>query len=442
MQLILTGSISELLVRLAAPNILATGAMTAVIFADVYYVGQLGTKALASLAIVFPFQTLMGMMSNGAIGGGVASSIVRSLGSNDAGDAESAAWHALGIGAVGAVIYTVVLGVFARPMLGLLIDSGDVLDGAVSYAYIVFGGAAVMWTTYMLSAILRGIGAMGITANAVIGASIIHVFLAGALTLGWGPFPEVGLNGPAIAMVVSHALALAYLSTQVFRGTERLNLKRYPISIERLKDIMQVGGLGLINSSGLVLTVIVVTAFVGRFGEEALAGYGLGSRLELTLVPLAFGVGGALVTTVGGNFGAGQFGRARKIAWTGAGVTFGVTMTLGVLISVVPEIWLDLFTTEPEVFNVGALYLGIAALTYGVFAGGQTLYFASQGTGNMVIPVVITYTRFAVVAGFGMGALWFDWSLETVFTGVAIGLAVVGLGQILNVALSRSWNPE
>jgi hypothetical protein len=60
----------------------------------------------------------------------------------------------------------------------------------------------------------------------------------------------------------------------------------------------------------------------------------------------------------------------------------------------------------------------------------------------MVIPVVITYTRFAVVAGFGMGAVWFDWTLETVFTGVAIGLAVVGLGQILNVAWSRSWNPE
>jgi len=442
MHLILNGSISELLVRLAAPNILAIVAMTAVTFADVYFVGQLGTKALASLAIVFPFQTLMGMKSGGAIGGGVASSIVRSLGANATDNAESAAWHALVIGAFGAVIYAVVLGIFARPLLGLLIDSGDVLDGAVSYAYILFGGAVVIWATAMLSAILRGIGAMGIAANAVIAASIIHIFLSGALTLGLGPFPDSGLNGPAIAMVVSQALAFAYLSTQVFRGTERLNFKRYPISIDRLKDIMRVGGLGVINSTGLVLTVIVVTAFVGRFGEEALAGYGLGSRLELTLVPLAFGIGGALVTTVGGNFGARQFGRARKIAWTGAGVTFGVTMTLGVLISVVPEIWLDLFTTEPEVLNVGARYLGIAALTYGVFAGGQTLYFASQGTGNMVIPVVITYARFAVVATFGMGALWFDWSLETVFIGVALGLATVGLGQILNVAWSRAWNPE
>jgi len=442
MQLILNGSVAELLIRLAAPNVLAIGTTTAVIFADVYYVGQLGTTALASLAIVFPFQTLMGMMSNGAIGGGIASSVVRSLGANTEEKAESAAWHGLVIGAAGATIYTVVLGVFARPTLGLLIDSGEVLDGAVAYAHIIFGGAVVMWTAYMLSAILRGMGAIGTAANAAIGASVVHVILSGALTLGWGPFPKVGLNGPAIALVVSHALALAYLSIQVFRGSERLKIRRYPISIGVLKDIMQVGGLGLINSSGLVLTVIVVTAFVSRFGEEALAGYGLGSRLELTLVPIAFGVGGALVTAVGGNFGARQFRRARKIAWTGAGVTFGITMIFGVVISIVPELWLDLFTAEPEVLEVGALYLGIAAVTYGIFTGGQTLYFASQGTGNMVLPVAITYTRFAVVATFGLGATWFDWALGTVFTGVAVGLAIVGLGQVLNVAFSRTWNPD
>ncbi len=80
MQMILHGSIPRMLARLAAPNVAAMATTTAVTFADVYYVGQIGTAALASLAIVFPFQTLMGMMSNGAIGGGVASSLARALG--------------------------------------------------------------------------------------------------------------------------------------------------------------------------------------------------------------------------------------------------------------------------------------------------------------------------------------------------------------------------
>ncbi len=442
MQLILMAPIPGMLARLAAPNVAAVAATTVVTFADVLFVGQLGTTALASLAIVFPFQTLMGMMSNGAIGGGVASSVARALGGGNISKAESAAWHAIVIAVFMSVLYVVVLGLFARPVFSLLIGSGDALDGAVDYAHIVFGGAAIVWLAFMCSAILRGTGEMAIAANAIIVASIFHVFLSGALTLGWGPFPGLGITGPAIAMIVSHGLAALYLSTQVLRGKAKINLRPHRFSWTPIKDIMKVGGLGLINSTGLVLTIIVVTGFVGRFGDDSLAGYGLGSRLELTLVPLAFGVGAALVTTVGGNFGAGQFERARRIAWTGAGATLVVTSIIGISVALMPGIWLDRFTSDPEVYAIGALYLGIAAPVYGIFGGGQTLYFASQGTGHMIVPVIITYTRFIIVAGVGLAAAIFDWSLTTVFVGVAVGLSVIGIGQVLNLLRGAVWNQD
>ncbi len=336
-------------------------------------------------------------------------------------------------------LYVVLLGVFARPIFSLIIGPGDVLNGAVDYAHIVFGGAVIIWLAFMCAAILRGTGEMGMAANAIIVASIVHIGLSGALTLGWGPFPNLGVTGPATAMVVSHGLAALYLSIQVLGGKAAINVRPHRFSWIPIKDIMKVGGLGLINSSGLILTVIVVTGFVGRFGEEALAGYGLGSRLELTLVPLAFGVGAALTTAVGGNFGAGQIARARKIAWTGAVVTLVGTAVLGISVAFMPGIWLDRFTTDPEVYAIGALYLSIAAPVYGIFGGGQTLYFASQGTGHMVIPVLITYTRFMVVAGFGLAATIFDWSLTTVFIGVALGLSVIGIGQVLNVLRGPGW---
>lgn len=442
MQQILQGSIPRMLVRLAAPNVFAVATTTAVTFADVYYVGQLGTTALASLAIVFPFQTLMGMMSNGAIGGGVASSVVRALGGGDLDKAESAAWHALVIGTLMAVLYVLVLGLFARPIFSLLIGSGEALDGAVDYAHIIFLGAPIIWLAFMLSAILRGTGEMALAANAIIAASILQVGLSGALTLGWGPFPDLGITGPAAAMVVSHGLMALYLSIQVVGGKAKIKLRPHKFSWTPIRDIMKVGGLGLINSTGLILTVIVVTGFVGRFGDEALAGYGLGSRLELTLVPLAFGIGAALVTAVGGNFGAGQIARARRIAWTGAGATFVVVSVVGILVALIPWIWLERFTDDPSVYTIGARYLVIAAPLYGVFSGGQTLYFASQGTGHMVVPVLITYTRFLVVAGFGLTATIFDWSLTVVFVGVAIGLSVVGIGQVLNLARGPAWNRD
>ena len=167
MQLILKGSVPNMLARLAVPNVAAVAATTAVTFADVYFVGQIGTTALASLAIVFPFQTLMGMMSNGAIGGGVASSIIRALGGNNILKAENSAWHAIVIGIFMSLLYMVVLGMFSRPIFSLIIGPGDVLEGAVNYAQIIFNGAAIVWLAFMLSAILRGTGEMAIAANAI-----------------------------------------------------------------------------------------------------------------------------------------------------------------------------------------------------------------------------------------------------------------------------------
>ncbi|MBT6682185.1 MAG: MATE family efflux transporter [Chloroflexi bacterium] len=442
MQLILHGSIPAVLLRLAGPNVAAVAATTALTFADVYFVGRLGTTALASLAIVFPFQTLMGMMSNGAIGGGVVSSVARALGAGDSDRAESAAWHALVIGAFMSILYVIVLGLFARPVFSLIIGPGEALDGAVDYAHVVFVGAPIVWLAFMFSALLRGTGEMAKAANPIIVASIVHIGLSGALTLGWGPFPDLGITGPATAMIVTHGLAAIYLVSQVLRGEAHLRVRPHRFSWTPIKDIMRVGGLGLINSTGLVLTVIVVTGFVGKFGSDALAGYGLGSRLELTLVPLAFGVGAALVTAVGGNVGAGQIGRARRIAWIGAGITLVVTSVIGISVALVPDLWVDRFTADPAVYAIAASYLSIAAPMYGVFGGGQPLYFASQGTGYMVIPVIITYTRFLVVAGFGLVATIFDLSLTTVFVGVAAGLSVVGIGQVLNVLRSPGWSHD
>ncbi len=106
--------------RLAAPNVAAVAAMSVVTFADALYIGYLGTAPLASLALVFPFQTLMQMMAGGAIGGGVTSSVARALGAGADERAEQAAWHALIIAALMALVFTIVLGLYARPIFAAL----------------------------------------------------------------------------------------------------------------------------------------------------------------------------------------------------------------------------------------------------------------------------------------------------------------------------------
>lgn len=182
--LLLKAPIATLLWRLAGPNVLAVGMMSAVTCVDAWVLGQLGTAALASLALMFPFQSLMQMMAGGAIGGGVASAVARALGASDHAGAEAAAWHGLLIALTLSSVFMFVLGAFCEPIFAALGGTGAALDGAVAYAQIAFGGAAALWLMFSFSAILRGTGDTVTPARAVIVSSTAQILLSIALTLG------------------------------------------------------------------------------------------------------------------------------------------------------------------------------------------------------------------------------------------------------------------
>ncbi len=441
MHLLLQAPISSVLWRLAAPNAVATVLLTFVTLADAWFVGRLGTVALASIAIVFPFQTLLQMMSAGAIGGGVTSALSRAMGAGDQARANAIAWHAIVIACAMSLLFIVCLGILPRPILALLGGKGEVLDGAIAYARIAFGGATVIWLFYILSAILRGTGDTKTPARAIIVSSLAQIALSGLLTLGYGPVPAFGVIGPAIAIVVCQGLAAIYLAGHLLGDSAGISIRPQALRWRAFADIMQVGGIALVNSLMMAGTVIVVTGFIGHYGTAALAGYGLGGRLELMLVPIAFGVGAALTAGVGANFGAGQHARARRIAWAGAGVSFVITGAIGLAVWAVPALWLDRFTADPEAYAYGALYLGIAAPLYGLFGAGQALYFASQGTGRLFFPVLVSVSRMIVIAVVGWIAVERGWDISVVFVAVAVGLAIIGIGQALCL-FTPGWRPD
>ena len=431
MHLLLQAPVSVMLWRLAGPNVVAVAMLNSIIFSDAWYVGQVGTTALASLALVFPFQTMMQMMSGGAIGGGVTSAMARALGSGNVSKAESVAWHAAVIAVAMSMLFVVILGLFSRPLFAQLGGEGEALDGAVAYSRIAFGGAAAIWLLFVLSAVSRGTGDTITPARAITIASIAQVTLSGALTLGWGGVPALGIIGPAIAMIMCQGGAVVYLGAHLMSSDSQVRLRPHSLKLSTFQDIMEVGGIGLVNSVFQAMNVVFVTGFIGRYGTAALAGYGLGARLELMLVPIAFGVGAALTAAVGANVGAGQIARARRIAWTGSAVTLVLTGAIGITGAVIPNLWLDLFTKDAEAYRFGALYLGIAAPFYGLFGAGTALYFASQGTGRMFWPVVASGVRFLVVVGLGAIAISYAGDVSAVFWAVAAGLTIMGVGQAL-----------
>jgi len=412
------------LLRLSAPGILLVLFQSMVSVGDTYFVGRLGTGPLAGLALVFPLLMLLQMTSAGAMGGGVSSAIARALGARNAALARRLVVHALIIAlAMGAAFSLLIVG-FGNAMYALLGGHDETLANALAYSNVLFAGAVVVWLANTLSSILRGTGNMLLPALALIGAALIHVPLSGSLVLGLGPMPRLGIAGAGIAYITTFGLGALAMGIVIFRPGSPLRPTASDFTLEGrvFLDILRVGGISVVSSFQTVLTAVAVTGFVGRYGAEALAGYGVGLRLELLQIPLVFAIGQALVVLVGTNIGAGHIERAKRIAWTGTALAAGVSLAIGATVALFPEAWVQLFSTDPAVLDSGSRYLRTVAPFYPLLATGMALYFASQGAGQVALPVLSGTARLAIVVIGGALAI----SLQGIFSVIAAGLVVFG----------------
>ena len=368
-QMMLAGPIVPTILTLAAPNVLNVAMQSLVSIADAWFVGQLGVVELAALALVFPTQMALGQMSAGAMGGGISSSVARALGSGNRDGAEAAASHALVIALGMAALFAITFVGFGRVIYGALGGSGRALDGAEAFASVLFLGCFAHWIANTMASVLRGTGDMKTPGLALVATAALQIPLCGALTLGWFGLPALGIRGPATAAVISFTLAAFWMLSRLLgpKAVLRLHWPKAGFRWPPFRDILKVG---LIACLVVILTngtVLLVTGLIGRAGDAAIAGYGIGSRLEYMLVPISFGIGAALTALVGTNIGAKQFVRAQRLAWSGALMAGGIAALIGVVVAVSPDLWLTLFTRDPGALASGRTYLHIVGPAYGFF---------------------------------------------------------------------------
>jgi Na+-driven multidrug efflux pump len=158
--------------------------------------------------------------------------------------------------------------------------------------------------------------------------ALAQVLLGGALGLGWGPLPQMGMHGVAAGGVLANLGGALFLWGYLISGRGRIQLNVLGTRVNRknLFDILRVGAVACISPLLTVATILILTRLVSKFGTQALAGYGIGTRLEFLLVPIAFAIGVASVPIVGMAIGADNIARARMAAWTAAAL-----MTVGLL---------------------------------------------------------------------------------------------------------------
>jgi putative MATE family efflux protein len=442
-KLLLEGPIFPTLLRLAAPNVLNLLAFVGVIVFDGYFLGRIGTDALAGASLAFPWVMLVLQTTNSGMGAGVSSAVARALGAEKRERADELVFHALLLALALGAIFSALMLLTAPFIFHLMGGRDEMLADALSYANVALGGAVAITVMNLLGNAVRGTGNMSLPAGVLIGAVIAHIALSPVLIFGWGPFPALGPAGAGWGLVIPFAfgslIMIAYLRSS--RSIVRLKLSDMTPRWELFADILKVGVPGLVNTAITNLSVVLLTGIAGQFGPQAAIGYAMGARLEYIMQPVAFGFGTAIVAMVGTNWGARQYGRARRIAWTGAITIAVVCGTIGLIVALQPSLWLNLFSDDAEVAHFGALYLRIVGPAYLCFGLGLGLFFVSQGFGRGVAAMNANAARLIASAGAGLAAVyWLDLGVAGFCAAVATGFCLYA--ALLVYAVLRVKPPE
>src|SRR5258707_7694034 len=265
-KLLLEGPILPTLLRLAAPNVLNLLAFAGVITFDGFFLGRIGTNALAGASLAFPWVMMVLQTTNSGMGAGVSSAVARALGAGKRERADELAFHAFLLALALAGIFSTVMLLAAPFIFGWMGGRDRMLMDALSYANVAFGGAICITVLNLLGNAVRGTGNMSLHVGVLLGCVIARIALAPLLIFGYGPFPALGPAGAGWALVIPFGVAslIMILYLRSSRSIIHLNFRGQVPRWELFADILKVGVPGLINTSITNLSVVVLTGIAGQ----------------------------------------------------------------------------------------------------------------------------------------------------------------------------------
>ena len=433
--------IFPLLIKMSAPNTVAFLINAVVVLAEFWFISQLGITPLAAVTLAFPAIMLTQQMAFGALGGAVTSSIARSLGAADKPRAEKLLWHSLYISCFGALAFLIIFFIFGEPLLRILGGTSALLEESLAYCFVYLLGAIVVWLSGSLTAALRGMGDMQFPAVLTVICAGIQIFFSAGFILGSFGLPKLGLVGSAWSMIVTSGFMALVTLIKISSPSSpvRLKLKRLTIERELFEDIFSVALPASLSPIMTVATVLLLTGLIGQFGTSAIAGYGIGSRVEFLLIPIVFGIGTAMTAMVGTNIGAKNIERAERIGMIGATTAGLLSAVIGLALALTPNLWISIFTSDPETLLVTKQYIQILGVCY-IFQGyGLSLYFASQGANAMKWPIIITAIRLIVFSVLSLAAVyWLSYGLVSIFYASAIAMVIFGVLMVISLKMG-AW---
>jgi len=444
-----SGGIGKPLFFLAMPIVVTNLFQTAYNLADTFWLGQYSTDALAAISFAFPMVFLLISLGMGiSVAGSVL--VAQYTGAGEERKADHAASQTMTFSVLASLLLGGVGYLFIEDFLSLMGASADVLPLATSYMEVVSLGLAAMFGFAVFIALMRGYGDTITPMLVMFGSVVLNIVIDPFLIFGWTvvenaplvgtiSFPELGIQGAAIATVFSRAVALVVGLVVMFRGTRGVQLRLRDLVPEfgALKRIARIGLPASIEGTGRALSMNLLLFIVASFPDPVVAAYGIGTRVFSVVFLPAIAVARGVETMTGQNMGAGKPERAERAAGLAAKVLFGVLAVAGLVVFVYPEPIVSVFvgagqTDTARVVEVGAQFLRYVALTFG-FIGIMRAYTGSfRGAGKTMTAAAISVFTLGVVrfpvawltAGpLGETGIWLSFAISNVVGAVvAYGL--------------------
>lgn len=392
------GSIGRVTMLLAIPMILEMAMESVFAVVDIFFVAGLGTAAVATVGLTEAMITLLYAVAIG-LSMGTTAMVARRIGEKDNEGASLAAAQAIWLGVFVSIIVGLV-GIFYAPNILMAMGADEeVLTIGVPYTRLMFGGSFTILFLFLINGIFRGAGDASLAMKALTLANCINIVLDPCLIYGYGPFPELGLTGAAVATNIGRGVGVLYGLYYICGGGGRIRLHMANMlpHLHTLTSLVKISLGGIAQFLVATASWVFLVQIVSSFGSDAVAGYTIGVRIVMFTILPAWGLSNAAATLVGQNLGAGLPDRAEQSVWqiVKFNAIYMGFASLMMLLFATPLV--SIFIEESVASGYAVQALWIFALGYIPWGIGMAIIQSFNGAGDTMTPTWINVFCFWLV---------------------------------------------